>query len=48
MRPLFPRDVTAPKKGALIAGAVYLAVYLFGLRFALPWLMGLLGVYIRT
>ena len=48
MRPLFPRDVTAPKKGALIAGAVYLAVYLFGLRFALPWLMGLLGVDIRT
>lgn len=48
MKPLFPRDVVAPKKGAVIGGAVYLLIYFFGLPRALPYLMRLLGVDITT
>lgn len=48
MKPLFPRDVAAPKKGAVIGGAVYLLIYLFGLPQALPHLMRLLRVDITT
>lgn len=48
MKPLFPRDVTAPKKGAVIGGAVYLLIYLFGLPQVLPYLMRLLSVDITT
>ena len=42
MKPLFPRGAVAPKKGTLLGGAVYLLVYLFGLRLLLAPLMQLL------
>lgn len=48
MKPLFPRDAVAPKKGALLGGAVYLLIYLFGLRLLLAPLMQLLKVDITT
>lgn len=48
MKPLFPRGAVAPKKGTLLGGAVYLLVYLFGLRLLLAPLMQLLNVDITT
>ena len=48
MKPLFPRGAVAPKKGTLLGGAVYLLVYLFGLRLLLAPLMQLLNVDIPT
>lgn len=38
MKPLFPRAVVTPKKGALLAGAAYLLFYLFGFQPLLPYL----------
>lgn len=48
MKPLFPRDAVAPKKGALIGGLVYLFVYLVGLRLLLDPLLKLLNVDINS
>ena len=38
MKPLFPRDVVAPKKGTLLTGAAYLLFYLFGFQPLLPYI----------
>lgn len=44
MKPLFPRDVVAPKKGTLLAGAAYLLFYLFGFQPLLPYIADLLRI----
>lgn len=48
MSKLFPRNLVAPRRGALIAGAVYLAVYLFGLSELLSRLLAWMGLDLTT
>lgn len=48
MKPLFPRDAVAPKKGALLGGAIYLLFYLFGLRLLLAPLLSFLHVDLNS